>query len=98
MSYAFTVRAATKAEAKEKVAAEFDRVVSTQPAHVRDRVAALAAADAFIDLLADDGTKDVSIGVNGSVGWYVALEPGQEAALPLTAASVSVSAHLALRT
>ena len=68
MSYSFAVRAATKAEAREKIAAEFDRVDVAQPCHVTDRAAAQAAAFAFVDFLQDDETKDVQVSVNGSLG------------------------------
>lgn len=68
MSYGFKVRASTKVEAKSKVAAEFDKVVAGQACHARDRAQAEAAAAAFIDLLDDDESKDVSVGVNGWVG------------------------------
>lgn len=64
MSYSFAVRAATKAEAREKIAAEFDRVEVAQRCHVTDR----AAACAFVDFLQDDDTKDVQVSVNGSLG------------------------------
>ena len=49
MSYSFAVRAATKAEAREKIAAEFDRAEVAQRCHVTDRAAAQAAALAFVD-------------------------------------------------
>lgn len=68
MSYSFAVRAATKAEAREKIAAEFDRVEVAQRCHVTDRAAAQAAAFAFVDFLQDDETKDVQVSVNGSLG------------------------------
>jgi lipopolysaccharide export system protein LptC len=93
MSYGFTVRAATAAEAKQKVAAELDKVVASQSVHARDRAQAQAAADAFVDLLAQDDTMDVEVRINGSVGWRTPLATGGEAALPLTAAAVSVSAY-----
>jgi hypothetical protein len=94
MSYSFNGRAATKTAAKEFVAAELAKVISSQPIHVRDRDQAQAAANAFIDLVEDDDTKDVSVSVNGSVGWNLSLAPGAESSHPLTAAAVSVSAYL----
>jgi hypothetical protein len=97
MSYSFTITATTKAEAKERVAAEFDKVVTQQPAHVRDRASALAAAGAFLDLIADDESKDFTVTVNGSVSWQAVLEPGNAETIPLTAAAVSVSAYQAHR-
>lgn len=71
MSYSFYVRAATKAEAKEKVKEKLDEVVASQPVHEADRAQAQAAAEAFIDLLREDETQDVSVNVNGSSVWSV---------------------------
>lgn len=67
MSYSFYVRAANKAEAKEKVAAELAKVVAAQPIHEIDRAQAQAAADAFVDLLDSKDTREISMSVNGSV-------------------------------
>jgi hypothetical protein len=97
MSFSFDFTAPTKDEAKARATAELDEVVRVQPAHAQDRAAALAAAHAFIDLLADDDSKDVRVNVHGSVGWnhnpddpYGANNP------PLTHASVGASAwHVA---
>ncbi len=93
MSYSFTFQAADKAQAKEKAAAEFDKVVSSQPLHARDRDPVLAAVSAFVDLIADDESKDIYVSVSGSVGWQSTLAPGGEATLPLSAASVAVAAY-----
>ncbi|WP_316228388.1 MULTISPECIES: hypothetical protein [unclassified Bradyrhizobium] len=92
MSYSFTVRAATKAEAKAAVAAQFDQVVVTQPIHARDKDAALVNAGAVIDLLADQGPDDheIAVSCNGYVGWREALR--DDGSNPLSAASVSASA------
>ncbi|MGJ0508923.1 MAG: hypothetical protein ACR652_17705 [Methylocystis sp.] len=70
MSYSFTVRAASKAEANQKVADELANVVASQPVHEADRDQAQAAATAFIGLLRFDETQDISVSVNGSV-WSV---------------------------
>jgi hypothetical protein len=67
MSYSFTVRAATKAEAKNAVAAKLADVVRHQPAHAVDQDKAHAAACAFIDALANDATRDIHVGMYGSV-------------------------------
>lgn len=88
MSYSFSVRAATKAEAKEKVATELAKVVMQQPIHAVDQDQANAAATSFIDLLRDDETQDVMVSVNGSV--YIPTAGLQQA-------SVSVSAGLATK-
>lgn len=92
MSYSFRIQAATKAQAKEKVAAELALVVQAQPIHARDQAQAQAAADAFIDLLADDDAKDVMCVVYGSVSWT-----GNGDSAVLTSASVAPSASLVTR-
>jgi len=69
MSYSFSVKAATKAEAKTRVTEEFDKVVAAQPDHKHDSKQAQDAAEVFIDLLADDDTKHVSVSVTGSLSW-----------------------------
>ena len=92
MSYSFSVKASTKDEAKAAVAAEFNKVVATQPIHARDKAAALANASAVIDLLSDDVPAGYVIGVscNGYVGWRENLR--DDGSNPLNAASVSSSA------
>jgi hypothetical protein len=90
MSYSFSVKAATKAEVKEAVAKYFDdQVIAHQPVHARDRAAVLANANAVIDLLGDDETKDIHISCNGYVSWAVA---GEQSEVPLTVASITASA------
>lgn len=90
MSYSFNVQGASKASAKEAVAAKFDEVVASQPIHARDKAAALANANAVIDLLVDDATHEISVSVNGYVGWQEVLR--DDGSNPLRAASVSASA------
>ena len=70
MSYSFNVTAPTKDEAKEKITAEFDKVIASQPVHAADRDAAQAAAHAFVDVLSApaDG-EEIRVSVHGSVGW-----------------------------
>ena len=51
MSYSFAITGASKAEAAAKVASEFDQVVANQPSHATDKDGAVAAANAFINLL-----------------------------------------------
>jgi hypothetical protein len=92
MSYSFDFTVATKAGAKARVAAELDEVVRVQPAHAQDRSAALAAAHAYIDLLADDDTKYIRVNVNGSVSWpHDADDPYGQNNPPLSNASVGVT-------
>lgn len=92
MSYSFTVRGATKAEAIKKIGAELRKVVTTQPFHAADRAQARAAAKAFIGVLPDaaDG-QEFCVSVSGSVGWVGTLG---EADNMLTSAGISVSAVL----
>lgn len=88
MSYSFSVRAATKAEAREKVALELSGVIASQPVHAADADQASAAANSFIDLLRDDETQDIAVSVSGSL-W--SSDAG------LNQASISVSASLAAK-
>ena len=67
MSYSFTITAPNKTDAKAATAAKFDEIVAAQPAHAHDRTQALAAADAFIDMLAEDSTQNVRVAMNGYV-------------------------------
>lgn len=91
MSYSFAVRAATKTQAKEKVAAEFEKAASAQICHERDKQQALAAANAFIDLLADDESLDVVVSMHGSLaGHWTGSDVTR-----ITGASVGVNAGLA---
>ena len=91
MSYSFSVRGLTKDEARAAVAAEFDKVVASQPDHAADRDAAQAAAGAFIAALRDvaDG-EYVGVSVSGSLSWQGTDEPHA-----YTGASVNVSAYIA---
>ncbi len=50
MSYSFSVVAATKADAKQKIADSFVNVVANQPSHAADRDAAVAAGGAMVDV------------------------------------------------
>lgn len=89
MSYSFTITAPSKEEAKQAIAAKFDEVIASQPAHAKDKDAALATANAFIDLVKAEVPDDhvVSVNMHGSVGWNV------EAPNDLTGAGVGVSVH-----
>ena len=89
MSYSFTVTAESKADAKQKVSDEFVNVVAAQPPHAKDRDAAVAAAGAFIDLLADPtDAQQVMVSVHGSLGW------NHDAPDSFTGAGVGVSASV----
>jgi hypothetical protein len=67
MSYLFSVRGTTKAEAREKVALELAGVITNQPLHQADADQASAAASAFINLLIDDEARDIVVSVHGSI-------------------------------
>ncbi len=67
MSYSFQVKKATKAEALEGVSAELKKVRDSQPVHMKDEAAAVAAARALVGLLADDDTQDVEVRLTGSI-------------------------------
>ena len=91
MSYSFTIRAASKAEAKAKVDAEMARVVEQQPDHAADRDVAITVSRAFVDMLRDREDMDIEVRVCGSLGWNHL--PSAE---NLTQASLSASAwHVA---
>lgn len=93
MSYAFTVEAPTKEEAKQKVAAEFDAILQAQPVHEVDLTAARAAAAAYVDVLNEPkSAENVRVQVNGYVSWR-----GQMDEKDFTGATVTVGAHLVLR-
>jgi hypothetical protein len=64
-------------------------VVTQQPVHAADAKQAQAAADAQVDLLQEDDSKDVTVYVSGSLGWTGQMEDGN-----YTSANVSVGAGL----
>ena len=93
MSYSFGVRAANKAAAKQAVREKFDQVALQQTCHERDKAQAIAAADAFIDLVVDDDSKDVVVSMSGSLmGQW-----SDSDVVRIENAAVSVSAGLAKR-
>jgi len=70
MSYSFQFTAATKEEAKQRTAEKFDEVLAFQPSHEKDKDAALANANAMIDLLGDvPDNQEISVSCSGSIGW-----------------------------
>lgn len=93
MSYSFTVRGGDKTEAKSKVSAQLDKVARLQTLHQHDQAQAEAAAHAFIDLLEDDGARDVVVSVHGSLSHH----PHATAVASITSASIGVSAQLDAR-
>lgn len=69
MSYSFSFTADTKNEAKQRAVDEMNTVVAQQPAHAKDKHAAIAAAHAFIDMLTEKEGSAIQVSMNGSVGW-----------------------------
>ena len=92
MSYSFSVTGATKADVMEKVDAELNKVVASQPIHAEDRDGARNSAEDFLDLLPEPGeTQEFHVSVSGSLGWTGTLGAADQA---LTSASVNVSASI----
>lgn len=89
MSYSFSVKAATKAEAVQKIAEELAKVVQQQPEHAADTPHARNAAEAFVNTLHDDADQDVSVSVSGSLSWMAKGE--------FYGANLSVNASLTKR-
>src|ERR1700740_869228 len=96
MSYSFNVKCASKAEAKAEVAAKMEEVAQSQKVHVQDLAAVVANANAAIDLLDIDETKDVVVSCNGSVG-YIDLPDVYLTTAPLTQVAISCNAYLVAR-
>lgn len=93
MSYSFTVRASGKSAAKQAVEAEFNKVVSSQSCHLRDRDLVLATSSATIDLVDEDPQRDVQVSVSG----YLSGTWDGADIKSITTAAVSVSASLVAR-
>jgi hypothetical protein len=91
MSYSFTVKAETKADAKGMVADKLIDVVTQQPVHATDAHKAQAVVNAYIDMLVDDAAMDIHVSVSGYVQWTGADDKA------ITAANVSVNASLMKR-
>lgn len=92
MSYSFSVRAASKDEVKTMISEKMDEIVQNQQMHVHDRDAAVDAAEAFIDLVTVPEGRELTVSMNGSVGWdnSVASEDPADAKLNGAGAGVSV--------
>jgi hypothetical protein len=67
VSYSFSVKAATKAEAIKLANEQFDSVVADQPVHEADMPAARETAAAFINLLRDDADCDCGASISGYI-------------------------------
>lgn len=83
MSYSFSVKGATKAEAIEAANKKFDETEAAQPVHALDMAAAKAATATFTNMLADDDKCDTVLSVNGSV--YVPAEGPQQVSITINA-------------
>lgn len=95
MSYSVSARGLNKVAALAALAANFDAtVLPNQPVHEHDKAAALAAAEAFANLLPDDDGKDVNIALSGYLSWQAGTDATGHV---FSAASVSVSASLVAR-
>ena len=95
MSYSFAITGASKAEATAKVAAEFDQVVANQPSHAADKDGAVAAANAFINLLREPREgEQIAVNMYGSLGW----EHSESSPTAFLSGNVSVSASIAAKT
>lgn len=92
MSYSFVIRAANKDAAIIAVGAELEKVVKNWEQHKHDAVQALNAANAQINLLADDNSKDIQVSCNG----YLSIET-VGGAVKITSAGVGCTASLANR-
>ncbi len=87
MSYSFSVKAATKEEAKEGVAKQIEQVAASQPIHAKDLPSAQAAAGAFIDILDHEVGKEISLSMSGSVSYK--YNPGGEE--PISQANLNIN-------
>lgn len=93
MSYSFSVRATQRETVLEKIAAEFDKVVSGQPMHARDREQAINAAKSFLELLpeaAEEG-QVIAVSMHGSVGWRHDSPDGEQTTLLGAGVGISIS-------
>lgn len=93
MSYSFTIRAATKEQAKQVFKERFEFETARQPAHNTEKQQALSAVNAFIDLLDEDLNQDVVVNVYGSViGTW-----SEDHHSSVRGANIGISAHLAIK-
>jgi hypothetical protein len=96
MSYSFSFQCATKHEARSLAREHFNEVVNAQPVHVQDREIALEALDLYLGALVDDDTRDIMVNMHGAVSYSWMPDVDAEK-VPLTHASVGVSAHFVSR-
>lgn len=95
MSFSFNFTAPTKAQAKVRVAEEMSRVVANYGVeHAHDAHAAVAAAHAYIDVLADDPDKDIHVLMSGSLTYQMPTAPDEPIHISWTNVSVGAG-HVA---
>ena len=94
MSYSFNIQADSKGNAYEKIAAEWDKIVTSQPCHLADLQPARAAAYAFVGLLTEPSDEQIiSVTCSGYLGWtQLDPEAGQ-----FTGSNMSVSASISTK-
>ncbi len=99
MSYSFTVRAATKADALAAIGPKFDEVVSAQPVHAADREVAIATAAAIIGLVEEPAEgQELSVSVHGWLQWTYGSTDADTPPTEFTGASVGVSVSALVKT
>lgn len=91
MSYSFSVRADSKAEACSKIEAELANIVNAQPSHVADKQAAQDAAAAFVAVLRDPAEgEQISVTMYGSLSWRQ-TDAYEDASISVSASVVAKS-------
>jgi len=94
MSYSFSVRAASKAAAVEKVAEELAKVVQSQPVHAADRQQAEAAAGSMLAVFPEPtDEQDITVSVSGWLSWTGSYPDSHV----ISQASVTVAVGLAAK-
>lgn len=97
MSYSFGVKAATKAAALALVKENMTEVLQHQPEHVADEPLVNAAAEAAVALLQDDDTREVGVGVYGSLSWEKG-DTTQDKVSSISCVTLNLTAGLQKRT
>lgn len=94
MSFSFTCRGPNREDALGQLSQRMRDVALAQPAHKADENLVVAAAAAYLGILAEDPAMDVQVTVHGSVGgkW-----DNQGNLVELSGASVSVATALVPR-
>ena len=92
MSYSFYIRAESKDEARRLVGLEFDRIIASMPQFTSERERAESTVDVYLDVLADDDTRDVCVHMSGYVSRNGSDDDG-----PLLASGISLGVSLMTR-